>query len=131
MSDPKIEQSLVNLEAALDRLEEALQEPEANRLAVDGTIQRFEFVIELYWKTFRRLLQTEKIQVTTPKESMKQAYAAGWISDADVWLDMLDDRNATSHVYKESQARQIYERIKAYYPELARTYDSLKERSGS
>ena len=39
--------SIANLGRALDRLEEALAEPMTNTLAVDGTIQRFEFGLEL------------------------------------------------------------------------------------
>ena len=54
MRKKKQSQSLRNLGAALERLREALQEPETNSLAVDGTIQRFEFVIELFWKTLKR-----------------------------------------------------------------------------
>jgi len=42
MSESKIAQSLANLGAGLDRLAEALQEPETTSLVVDGTIQRFE-----------------------------------------------------------------------------------------
>ncbi len=48
MSGAKNIQSLKNLKSALERLQEALQEPEINPLAVDGTLQRFEFVIELF-----------------------------------------------------------------------------------
>lgn len=43
MSD-KARQSLNNLGAALSRLREALSEPDTNPLAVDGTLQRLEFV---------------------------------------------------------------------------------------
>jgi hypothetical protein len=62
MTEPQAVQSLRNLGRALERLREALQEPEANSL-VDGTSQWFEFVIELYWKTLRRLLAAEGILV--------------------------------------------------------------------
>jgi len=37
---------------------------------IDGTIQRFEFVIELYWKTLKRLLALEGINTYTPRESL-------------------------------------------------------------
>lgn len=47
----KTEQSLENLENALKRLGEALSEPEINSLTIDGTIQRFEFSFELFWKS--------------------------------------------------------------------------------
>jgi len=69
----KPNQSLINLGAALERLAEALQEPTENKLAIDGTIQRFEFVIELYWKTLKRLLAWEGIQTQTPREALQRA----------------------------------------------------------
>ncbi|RME44459.1 MAG: nucleotidyltransferase [Caldilineae bacterium] len=127
MSDPKVQQSLVNLEAALGRLQEALQEPEENSLVIDGTIQRFEFVLELYWKTLKRILAYGGIQTHTPRETLRQAYQARWLNDEALWLQMLDDRNRTSHLYNEAMARQIYERIKTYLPAMERTFRFLKQ----
>jgi nucleotidyltransferase substrate binding protein (TIGR01987 family) len=126
MSEEKIQQSLTNLGRALTRLKEALDEPEANSLIIDGTIQRFEFVIELYWKAFKRILDREGIQVSTPRESIKQAYQVGWIEDEDAWLEMLRDRNETSHVYDEATARRIYESIKRNFVALERVYGRLR-----
>lgn len=74
MSDPKSVQSLLNLGKALERLREALQVPQESVLAVDGTIQRFEFAIELYWKTLKRLLAQEGIVTNTPRETLQRAY---------------------------------------------------------
>jgi nucleotidyltransferase substrate binding protein (TIGR01987 family) len=51
----KLRQSFENLKKALSRLEEALNENQENSLIVDGTIQRFEFTIEIYWKMLKRL----------------------------------------------------------------------------
>ena len=66
MSDRKLRQSVDNLGRALARLDEALAEPLANRLAIDGTIQRFEFALELTWKTLKRLLEREGVTATRP-----------------------------------------------------------------
>lgn len=128
MNDPKAAQSLHNLGRALNHLHEALQEPKDNSLVVDGTIQRFEFAIELYWKTFKRLLALEGIQSNTPRESVQQAFQAQWIADETAWLGMLRDRNETSHIYDETTARRIYGNIKGYFPELTRTYQFLQQR---
>lgn len=130
MNDPKSAQSLKNLGNALKRLKEALQEPEDNSLFVDGTIQRFEFAIELYWKTFKRLLNQEGIQTNTPRESLQKAYQIRWIKDETAWLQMLKDRNETSHVYDEEMAKRIYLRIKQYFPQMESTYALLLKRYG-
>ena len=112
MSKIKIKQSMLNLENALARLEEALNAPEQNDLIIDATIQRFEFVIELFWKTLKRLLEDQGIHATTPREVLKNAYAAEWLKNETVWLQMLNDRNETSHVYDEEAALRIYRHIK-------------------
>lgn len=77
MSKRKVDDSLANLGKAVDRLREALQAPRSSPLVFEGTIQRFEFVIEIFWKALKRALEYEGILVKTPRESLKQAYAAG------------------------------------------------------
>ena len=116
-----------NLENALLRLKEALDEPKHNTLIIDATIQRFEFVIELYWKTLKRLLVAQGIEATTPKEVLKKAYAAEWLKNETAWLQMLNDRNETSHIYNEKKAKEIYQHIKNNFPELQNTFDFLKK----
>lgn len=101
------ERSLAQLERAVSRLREALDEPPENRLAIDGTIQRFEFTIELCWKVMKRLLSSEGVEARTPREVLRAAFQAGWFDDEAAWLSLLDDRNQTSHAYDETMARRI------------------------
>lgn len=124
----KIQKSFHNLQNALKRLEEALQENQDNSLIVDGTIQRFEFTIELYWKLLKRVLLTEGIETKTPRETLKAAYQVGWLQKEEDWLQMLKDRNETSHVYDEEMARRIVQHINAYFPEMKRTFQFLMVR---
>ena len=128
MNEDKARFSLKQLGNALQRLHEALQEPNTGSLVIDGTIQRFEFVVELYWKTLKRLLASEGIQTHTPRETLERAYQAEWLKDEKVWLRMLKDRNETSLMYDEEAAVKIYNHIKHYYPELERTYRFLREK---
>lgn len=44
--------------------------------------------------------------------------------EGDVWIDMLDDRILTSHTYDESEARNIYSKIKTKY---VVAFDDLRE----
>lgn len=122
--------SLGNLERGVQRLEEALAEPVTNSLAVDGTIQRFEFVVELFWKTLRRALLEEGVETRTPREALTAANRAGWLEDPELWLTMLKDRNETSHIYNEQMARAIYDRIHSYLPAFASALALLKSRFG-
>lgn len=131
MTEGKAALSVHNLGNALERLGEALAEPEDSSLVVDGTIQRFEFVIELFWKTLKRLLEFEGITARTPREALQAAYQAGWLEDETAWLQMLRDRNEASHIYDEAAARRIYADIRRYFPELERTYRFLRGRAPS
>lgn len=130
MSNRKLLQSVNNLERALTRLEEALAEDLSNSLLVDGTIQRFEFTIELYWKTLKRILTSEGIETKTPKETLKEAYQVGWLNDETAWLQMLKDRNETSHTYDEEAALRIVRNIKEYFPEMKTTLEILRKKVG-
>ena len=91
-------QSLGN---ALDRFGEALAHPDPDEIVMDGTIQRFEFTFELFWKTLRRFLQREGIDTTSPKNTLRHAYRRGLLDQEQLWLDMLEDRNRSSHVYND------------------------------
>lgn len=129
MSDRKLQDSLGNLEKALAKLESALQIPRDRELVVEGTIQRFEYVIELMWKTLKRALEFEGVRPKTPRESVKEAFKIGWLDDEDEWLDMLDSRNTTSHNYLDEElAEDNYDDIVHVAPVLRKTVDFLRDR---
>jgi nucleotidyltransferase substrate binding protein (TIGR01987 family) len=130
MSDSEDARALATLARSLERLREALAQPGDNPLAVDGTIQRFEFAIELFWKTLRRLLMREGIATSTPRQALTEAYRAGWLLDETAWLQMLRDRNETSHTYNEATALRIYASIRRTFPEMERTCRELQSRLG-
>ncbi len=46
---------------------------------------------------------------------MRKAFADGIIEDEQLWIDLLNDRNATSHIYDEETAEQIFHRINTEY----------------
>jgi nucleotidyltransferase substrate binding protein (TIGR01987 family) len=129
MTIRKVHDSLTNLEAAVGKLEDALEIPKDRELVVEGTIQRFEYTIELMWKTLKRALDYEGIHPKSPRETLREAFQIGWLDDNDVWMDMLDQRNTTSHVYlHEELAEDNYEDIKEVTPFLRATLDFLLER---
>lgn len=107
---------------ASTRLDEVASLPETD-IVRDAAIQRFEFTFELVWKTLQLYLEHEGFESGGPRAVLKRAFIIRLISDqdeADVWLQMLDDRNLTSHAYDETLAGQIYTRIvRDYAPRLA------------
>lgn len=114
---------------ALNRLEEALEIPlDKHRIVIDASIQRFEFTFELFWKTLKKILRTEGIEATTPRETLQTAYQLKWIHHEKNWLNMLNDRNETSHIYDEAMATKIYQNIRIYLPLLKETYSLLSKK---
>lgn len=124
----KYTESLKNLEKALDRLGEmVIKSPDPERIYIDATIQRFEFSIELFWKVLKLKLALLGKEVTFPKETLQQAYFGKMINNEELWLNMMKDRNKSSHIYSEKEATEIYERIKLYYTEMRKTFENLKK----
>jgi nucleotidyltransferase substrate binding protein (TIGR01987 family) len=76
----------------------------------------------------KRLLSAEGIETSTPREALQRALQAGWLMDETLWLQMLRDRNETSHVYDEALAKKIYKHIKNYFPEMKSVFRLLAER---
>lgn len=115
---------------AIDRLQEVINHPQLNEIEYlrDAAIQRFEFTIELFWKVLKKVLSYEKIDATTPRDVLSKSYQYKLIDDENIWLRMLDDRNNTSHAYKEEEAKIIFEHIKKYLPVFQSTYLMLKDR---
>lgn len=129
MSARKLTDSLNNLDRAVQNLERALTVPRDRELVFEGTIHRFEMTIELMWKTLKRALEFEGVHPKSPRESLKEAFKIGWLHDERVWLDMLDQRNTTSHVYlAEELAAENYDDIVKVTPILRKTLDDLKAR---
>jgi nucleotidyltransferase substrate binding protein (TIGR01987 family) len=129
MSDRTLKDGLGNLSKAIANLERALTIPRDRELVYEGTIQRFEMTIELMWKTIKRALEYEGLAPKTPRESLKEAFRVGWLHDEQIWLDMLDHRNTTSHVYlAEELADENYNDIVKVTPVLRSVLDMLLER---
>lgn len=114
MMQGRIKEIYEDFKNALERLKEALDEDlSRGSIVIDGTIQRFEFTFELSWKLARAVLNYNGIKAESPRLIIKEAFRAGLIKEGQGWIDMLEDRNKTSHIYDEKQALKIYERIKA------------------
>ena len=124
-------EKIKDLENAVSRLDEAIKDSKKIELSTlkDGVIQRFEFTLELSWKILKTYLVNEGIDcVNTPKSVVRDAYKAGIIKNGEIWIEMIDDRNLTSHIYSQSMADDIYLRItKKYFKELELLFYYLKE----
>jgi nucleotidyltransferase substrate binding protein (TIGR01987 family) len=106
--DPNIrwKQRFQNLNRAVLLLQEALEGgvEQLSILEKEGVVQRFEFTLELAWKTLKDYLEYSGVVIepVTPRNVLKEAFAAKILPDGQVWIDMLDHRNLLSHTYDEA-----------------------------
>jgi nucleotidyltransferase substrate binding protein (TIGR01987 family) len=127
MNERALKHLFDDLARSLDRLGEALTVGAEEPLAIDGTVQRFEFTFELFWKVVRRLLALQGVDANSPKAVLQKAYRLGWLDDEQEWLDVLKDRNLTSHTYREALALEIYSRIPAHHAAMRTAFDRLRD----
>lgn len=128
MKTPRIKQRIDDLQKALGRLEEVLKEdPKISTAIMDGTIQRFEFTFELAWKCAKDFLGNSGVEVNSPRAAIKESFKAKLLKDGDGWIEMLEDRNRTAHLYDEDQIKKVYEKIKStYFPLLSHFQAAIK-----
>ena len=99
---------------ALTSFEKALSDPVHSDRDKAGCIQFFEFSFELAWKLMKFLSEEEGLEVKSPKEALKSAYALNLINDEEVWLQMLQARNLMSHTYNESMALKVFDSLASF-----------------
>lgn len=86
----------------------------------DSEIQRFEFCVDLFWKYIKKYLEyslKKPTEINTPRNVILSACKAEIISelDASKIIDMIKDRNQTSHIYREEIAEELIKKIPEYY----------------
>ena len=96
--------SLEEFSKALVSLEVALT-VEKTDISRDASIQRFEFCVELGWKTAKKAMGTS---ATAPKQVIREMAQSGFIEDVEFWLKSIDQRNLSSHTYNQKLAEEVY-----------------------
>lgn len=126
MNKRALEELRSNLARGLDRLGEALDVPEGHPLAVDGTIQRFEFTFELFWKLLRRLLLREGSRpVARGPRCEKRTSSDGWRTSSP---GSMSARTATSPRTRNAKLWRldVYRHVPARHAAMRQTFDGLR-----
>lgn len=118
--------SLQKFEHALNRLRESYALPKTD-IVRDSCAKRFEFCVELAWKTMKLYLNEKHgVTVQSPKTCVREAYRLGLIEYDNRWLDMINWRNDLAHGYEESYAETVYENLKEIIHLLEQVLITLK-----
>ncbi len=115
MKREEVLKSYDKLRRSFETLREAVLTAETT-LEIDGTLQRFEYTFETFWKFLRILLEYHGFECRSPRSCIKTAFRVGFFGEEELFLDMLlEDRDLTSHIYSEEESRKVFERIKNIY----------------
>ena len=119
--DIRWKQRFDNFQRALRQLTLAM-ELKAQRplsdLEQQGLIQGFEFTHELAWNVLKDYLEMEGIQgLVGSRSTAREAFKRGLVRDGEVWMDMIEKRNLSSHTYNPAVANILALSIaERYYP---------------
>lgn len=81
---------------------------------LDLIVKRFEFTYEMSWKALKRYLEFLGFEPKNPRMTFKEAYSQQLIADEEIWLDMIEQRNLSSHIYDESEIKEILDKKDTY-----------------
>lgn len=102
---------------------------EEYRMHRDSLIQRFEYTEDLFWKYLKKYLEDvfKLLAPSGPSPVIRESYSAGIIDEQEAkkCLEMIKDRNITSHIYVEEIAEQLSINIPGYYQLMHTIIDRL------
>jgi nucleotidyltransferase substrate binding protein (TIGR01987 family) len=76
----KLKRVFLQLKEAVERARDDLDR--------DGVIQRFEFSVELFWNTLKKVLEYNKVECYSPIDCVKKAFRYGMIDDDEIVLEV-------------------------------------------
>lgn len=112
--------------SAVDRYEEFKNEGFED-VYLDLIVKRFEFTYEMSWKALKRYLEFLGFDVKSPRMTFKEAYTQQLIIDESIWLDMIEQRNLSSHIYDESEIKEILDKKESYKQAFLNLKEKLVE----
>jgi nucleotidyltransferase substrate binding protein (TIGR01987 family) len=121
-------QRFSNFNKAFIQLTKFMDRNGLNALEEQGLIQSFEYNHELAWKTQKDFLESRGVsELFGSRDVVREAFNLGLIENGDVWLEMINDRNLTSHTYNEATTQKIISHIvQDYYTEFKLLIEKLE-----
>jgi nucleotidyltransferase substrate binding protein (TIGR01987 family) len=140
-NDIRWEQRFSNYRKALLKLSQAIKFINESNIGIEATtvegeiikeglIQRFEYTHELGWNVMKDFAEYQgNFEIKGSRDATREAFQMKLITQGEIWMDMILNRNKSSHTYNEETANEIYLKImKDYYPaflEFAVTMEKL------
>ncbi len=125
--DIRWKQRFDNYSKALNELKESRELTEnrpLSKLEKQGVIQGFEYTHELAWNLIKDYLEFQgHVGLIGSRDTTREAFKRKIITNGELWMEMIQSRNLTSHAYDRAIAERIYAAIfPRFYPEFAELY---------
>lgn len=114
-----------DLSKAVKKLEEILKMPRTE-VVQDSAIKRFEICFDLAWKSIKYFAKKQGVECFSPRECFKTAFQLNLIDYDKSWLNILEDRNLTSHIYSFDYASEVYGRLDNHLKLFQKLLDKFK-----
>lgn len=116
----------IDFQKAIENLKIIIAEP-PSAIVRDAAIKRYELCYELAWKSIQESLKEEGMEICkSPKSCFKQAFKQGWIKNEELFVEMIQMRNLTTHTYNEELAEKIYSTLKRFMVEFESLLEELQ-----
>lgn len=109
------------------------ESPVVDELIKQGLIQSFEFTHELAWKVMKDYAHYQgNADIGGSRDATREAFNLQIINSGEVWMEMIQSRNLSSHTYNEDVAEEIFKKIIGnYHPALLSFHNHMEQlRSG-
>jgi nucleotidyltransferase substrate binding protein (TIGR01987 family) len=125
VNDPRLR----SFQEVVERLEEAPSLPN-DPVVRDSSIKRFELCFELSWKVIMSFLRDRGLDCRSPRDCFREAFSYGLVTEEEVWVQMIRDRNLSVHTYNQELANQLYARLPRYLPAWRQLLAELQSSEG-
>ena len=134
--DIRWKQRFDNFQKAFLELEEAVllsQKRSLSKLENQGLIQGFEYTHELAWNMIKDYLEEQGIfGLIGSKNTIREAFKLGILKEGEIWMNMIQSRNQTSHTYNTTLADQVVsDIIHKYFYQFKEIIEEFKKRYDS
>lgn len=98
----------------------------------DSMIQRFEYCTDLLWKVIKvHMEEVEKLDVgiNSPRAIVREAVIGRILTESEgvEYMNMVESRNRTSHIYREEIADAIAHQVPGYYVFMKKIIDKIQD----
>ena len=124
------------LKTAIERFGEMLEafrhndrrEPLEQEAVQDSLIKRFEYTLEVAWKTCKRHLAEEgfaEAATGSPKSIIRMAAQRNLVDHPEAWFGYLRFRQDTSHDYSSDKAEAVLDITEDFYRDVTALYQRM------